>query len=148
MSQPCNYRISHEPPQRLEGSPMVLWVSRWAYMLFPPCPARFVGAPMSSPYLSWDRPSNSNTCILLSTALSAFCLNARFCATTFPLFVDENMSPSPRNSSSLSSGMSPLSAVELLRRLPSSSASPADPPAFLSSSSLTFASLSLASFSV
>ena len=44
--------VSYEPPLHLEGAPIVLWVSPWAYTLFSLCPVRSVRAPASSPYLS------------------------------------------------------------------------------------------------
>ena len=112
---------------------MVLWASRWACMLF-------------SPYLSWYCPPNSKTFILLSTSLSTFRSNARFCSATFPLFAGEILPRSPVIPSSLSSsGWSPFSSDELLRRPPPSSTSPVAPPAPLSFASLAAASLSFAS---
>ena len=63
-------------------------------------------------------------CVLFSASFSTFWSNAHFCAATFPLFLDEDMLLSPVMPSSLSSSRwYPLSSVELLASLTSSSLS-------------------------
>ena len=71
---------------------MLLWVPGWSYVPFSLYPAR-----------SGRAPANPKSSILLSTSLSTFRSNTRFCAAAFPLFLDENMPLSPEVSASLSS---------------------------------------------
>ena len=46
---------------------MLLRVFRWMRVSRSLCPARSMGAPASSPHVSWVCPPNPKTCILLST---------------------------------------------------------------------------------
>lgn len=121
---------------------MLLGGSRWLFMSWFLCPARFVGAPAGSLHASWVlRPPIPNACILLSTSLSTSYLNKRFSAAILLLSVVLSCALLPvfcyRPSSSLRPPL--LSFAELPRRPLSSSAKPAALPAPLSFTFLTSA---------
>ena len=84
---------------------MVLWVSRWACMLFSLSAEHSLRAPASAPYLSWDRPLNPKKCVLLSTSFSYLLFKRPLLCCDVPSLRSwtKNMPASPVISSSLSS---------------------------------------------